>query len=132
MIWYKKKKKRREERTAKDKCGLTMRASPEAWPKEICLLKGNWNLADSLGGIFSQFKRDVYNMYMETIGSKLRYIEIHDKTGFTPVNRQINLHHGLSPEDHDFIFTLLVLFDAAICLNTIFLELLWVSVHKLP
>lgn len=87
MIWYKKKKKGERK---KQLCVLTVRASPEAWPKEIwSLLKGNWNLADSLGGIFSQFKRDVYNMYMETIGSKLRYIEIHDKTGFTPVNRQI-------------------------------------------
>lgn len=44
-------------------------------------------------------------MYMEAISSKLRYIEINDKTGFTPGYRQIILHHGLSPEDHDFIFT---------------------------
>lgn len=85
--WFDIKKKKGERK--KQLCVLTVRASPEAWPKEIwSLLKGNWNLADSLGDIFSQF-RDVYNMYMETIGSKLRYIEIHDKTGFTPVNRQI-------------------------------------------
>lgn len=80
-----KKKKRREEKTA---LCFDCESKSRGVTERNMLVKGNWNLADSLGDIFSQF-RDVYNMYMETIGSKLRYIEIHDKTGFTPVNRQI-------------------------------------------